>query len=79
MPLPWLQVGGGAGPQRLTGEVQWLWNGGVIVTGGTKKYRHYRKKGILEVNDVDYGDQGVYECRYPTGGGATGRTEFWSK
>ena len=68
------------GPQRPTGHIEWLKDGQLLVTEGTKKYRQYRKKGLLEINDIGCDDQGVYECRYNNSRtGDSGRTELWSK
>ena len=67
-------------PERPAIEVQWLKDGEVIVTEGRKKYRHYRKKRLLEINDIDYTDQGVYKCRHLAGQeGEMGSAELWSK
>ena len=66
-------------------QVEWLKDGELLVTVGTKKYRQYRKKGLLEINDIGCSDVGVYECRYNNSrcnnsrGGESGRTELHSK
>ena len=56
----------GSEPQRPYVGVVWLHNGGVIVTENNRKYRHYRRKRGLEIYDVTYDDQGLYECKYDT-------------
>ena len=78
--FPWQQVDEEAESTRPKGHIEWLKDGEVIVTEGTKKYRQYRKKGLLQINNIGCGDQGVYECRYNSSRwGEAGRTELHSK
>ncbi|CAI8056997.1 Transmembrane protease serine 3 [Geodia barretti] len=75
--FPWQQVDEEAESTRPKGHIEWLKDGEVIVTEGTKKYRQYRKKGLLQINNIGCGDQGVYECRYNSSRwGEAGRTEL---
>ena len=54
-------------------------DGQVIATTGTRKYRHYRKKKILEIYDFDEMDSGLYECATSVNSTEKGRAELWSE
>ena len=74
-----MQVDEGSSPSRPRSNVMWMKDGEVIVTENNRKYRHYRKKKILEIFDLTYTDQGVYECGYSSEDTQMGSAELWSE
>ena len=74
-----MQVREGSTPQRPRAHVVWLKDGEVIVTENDKKYRHYRKKKWLLVNNVSYSDMGEYQCGFSVNDTQRGTSELWSE
>lgn len=74
-----VQVDEDSSPSRPRSNVTWMKDGEVIVTEHNRKYRHYRKKKILEIFDLTYTDQGLYECGYSREDTQRGLAELWSK
>lgn len=74
-----MQIDEGSTPSRPRSNVVWMKDGEVIITENNRKYRHYRKKKILEIFELTYTDQGVYECSYSAEDSQKGSAELWSE
>lgn len=74
-----VQVKEGSTPSRPRSNVVWTKDGEMIIAENNKKYRHRRKKKILEIYNLTYTDQGVYECSYNMEDSQRGVAELWSE
>ncbi len=65
-------------PNRIPRQqaVVWIKDGHAIVTAGTKKYLHQRRKKKLVIRSLSVMDSGVYECALSSNSTEKGRAEL---
>lgn len=56
--------------------VVWIKDGHVIMTLGTKKYLHYRRRKELVIRSLNEMDSGIYECAISLNSTERGRAEI---